>query len=48
MATIEKAYDEIVDLFARGSTPAEVLPFRPSHAAQEKARYLFDRNKSGE
>lgn len=48
MATIEKVYDEIVDLFARGSSPADVLQFRPSPAAQEKARYLLDRNKSGD
>jgi hypothetical protein len=47
MATIEKAYDEIVDLFARGSGPAEVLQFRPSRAAQRKVRFLLDRNKKG-
>ncbi len=34
MQTIEKAYDEIVELFARGSGPAEVLGFHPSPAAR--------------
>jgi hypothetical protein len=48
MPTIETAYDEIVELFARGSGPAEVLRFRPSPAAQERARHLLDRNKAGE
>ncbi len=48
MQTIEKAYDEIVELFARGSGPAEVLRFRPSRAAQQRARYLLEHNKAGE
>jgi hypothetical protein len=48
MPTIENAYDEIVDLFARGCSPTEVLQFRPSVAAQEKARYLLERNKAGD
>jgi len=48
MQTIEKAYDEIVELFARGSSPPEVLRFHPSGAAQQRASYLLDRNKSGE
>ncbi|MGO9111741.1 MAG: hypothetical protein ACLP9L_21150 [Thermoguttaceae bacterium] len=46
--TIEKAYDEIVDLFARGSSPLEILRFHPSRAAQRRARYLLNRNKAGE
>ena len=48
MATIEKAYDEIVELFARGSSPGEILRFHPSRAAQQRARYLLDRSKTGE
>ena len=48
MQTIEKAYDEIVDLFARGSGPAEVLGFHPSLAAQERARYLLEHNERGD
>lgn len=47
MATVEKAYDEIVDLFARGSSPVEILGFHPSRAAQQRASYLLKRNKSG-
>lgn len=48
MKVAEKAYDEIVELFARGSSPADILRFRPSRAAQEKARYLLQRNKTGD
>ncbi|HEX4948040.1 MAG TPA: hypothetical protein VFZ34_15315 [Blastocatellia bacterium] len=43
----QKSYDEIVDLFACGSTTAEVLAFRPSDQMQERARYLLARNKMG-
>ncbi len=48
MTTTEKAYDEIVELFARGSSPAEILRFHPSRAAQQRARCLLQRNKTGE
>ncbi len=48
MPAIEKAYDEIVDLFARGRTPSEILQFHPSRAAQRRARYLLNRNNAGE
>jgi hypothetical protein len=47
MSVARKAYDEIVDLFARGTTSAEVLAFRPSKKTQERARYLLARNKTG-
>jgi hypothetical protein len=43
-----KAYDEIVDLFARGGPSAKILAFRPSRKAQERVRYLLERNKTGE
>ena len=48
MEIAEKAYNEIVDLFARGSSSNEILTFRPSEHAQERARYLLARNRSGE
>lgn len=43
-----KSYDEIVDLFARGASPAEVLAFRPSLETQERMRDLLERNSAGE
>lgn len=48
MSTAEKAYNEIVDLFARGSSSSEIISFHPSGEAQQRARNLLDRNKSGE
>jgi hypothetical protein len=48
MDAARKAYDEIVDLFARGTQPAKVLAFRPSRKTQERVRYLLGRNKTGE
>jgi len=48
MAEARKIYDEIVDLFARGTTSAEVLAFRPSEKSQERVRELLMRSKSDE
>lgn len=48
MAEAQKIYDEIVDLFARGTTSSEVLAFRPSEKTQERVRELLTRNKGGE
>jgi len=44
----QKSYDEIVDLFARGASSAEVLAFRPSHETQERVRELLERNAAAE
>jgi methylase of polypeptide subunit release factors len=43
-----KIYDEIVDLFARGASSAEVLAFRPSPETQRRVRDLLERNAAGE
>jgi hypothetical protein len=43
-----KGYDEIVDLFARGASSAEVLAFRPSPETQERVRELLERNAADE
>ena len=48
VSTVERAYEEFIDFFARGSTSREILRFRPSAAVQQRARYLVDRSKSGE
>jgi hypothetical protein len=44
----QKSYDEIVDLFARGASSAEVLAFRPSYETQERVRDLLERNAAAE
>ncbi len=43
-----KGYDEIVDLFARGASSAEVVAFRPSPETQERVRELLERNAADE
>jgi hypothetical protein len=48
MGVAQKSYDEIIDLFARGTTSAEVLTFRPSIETQKRVRYLLARNQSNE
>jgi len=48
MEAVQKSYDEIVDLFARGTTPTKILAFRPSEAVRERVQYLLARNKTGE
>jgi hypothetical protein len=39
------AYEEVVDLIARGTTPAEIVAFRPSEAALQRVRDLLERLK---
>ena len=48
MQLAEKAYNEIVDSFAKGSSSSEILGFHPSPTAQERARYLLERNERGD
>jgi len=48
LPTERRSYDEIVDLFARGASSAEVLAFRPSKETQERVRDLLERNASDE
>ena len=48
MDSAHKAYDEIVDLFARGTPSARILAFRPSRKSQQRVRYLLERNKTGD
>jgi len=43
-----KSYDEIVDLFARGASAAEILAFRPSVETQDRVRELLERNAADE
>ncbi len=48
MKSAQKAYDEIVDRFAKGTSSADILAFRPSRSAQQRVRYLLARQKSDE
>jgi hypothetical protein len=42
-----RAYEEIVDFIAGGTTPAGVADFRPSRQARERVADLLDRSKAG-
>lgn len=42
-----KVYEEIVDFIAAGTTPRNVIAFRPSEAAEERVAYLLERDKDG-
>ncbi|MGH9838512.1 MAG: hypothetical protein ACREEM_06995 [Blastocatellia bacterium] len=48
MEAARKSYDEIVDLFARGTSSAQIIAFRPSQETQERVRYLLARHKADE
>jgi hypothetical protein len=43
-----KAYEEVIDFIAAGTTPQNVIAFRPSEAAQERVTDLLSREKEGE
>jgi hypothetical protein len=43
-----KAYEEVVDVIAAGTTPQDVIAFRPSEAAQERVEALLSREKDGD
>lgn len=42
-----KVYQEVVDFIAAGTTPQNVIDFRPSKAAQERIDDLLARDKDG-
>jgi tetratricopeptide (TPR) repeat protein len=47
-AQVSRTYDEILNFFAQGPSSQDVISFHPSPRAQERARYLLDRNETGE
>jgi hypothetical protein len=42
-----RAYEEIVDFIAAGTTPQNVVAFHPSEAAQHRVADLLEREKEG-
>lgn len=40
-------YDELMEYLVEKATPEEILAFRLSETAQERAEYLTERNKAG-
>ncbi len=48
MELTDSAYSEIVDLFACGSSPSDIVAFHPSSKTQDRVRYLLERNQQKE
>ncbi len=44
---VSKAYEEVIDFIASGTTPTNVVNFRPSKEAQERVSDLLFREKDG-
>jgi len=42
-----KAYEEVIDFIAAGTTPQNVIDFRPSEEAQARVEDLLEREKDG-
>ncbi len=42
-----KAYEEVIDFIAAGTTPQNVIAFRPSEAAEVRVTDLLSREKEG-
>ncbi|MEO8608157.1 MAG: hypothetical protein ABI690_09765 [Chloroflexota bacterium] len=49
MATIQipLIYDELLDFLLERATPEEILAFKASEKAEERAEYLLDGNNAG-
>ncbi len=46
MKVAEKAYVEIIDLFARGTDPESIVQFKQSVRAQRRVRKLIKQSKA--
>jgi len=42
-----KAYDEIIELFASGSSPERIVSFKPSSESHDRVKILLKKNKEG-
>ena len=43
---MERAYEEVIDFLAGGTTPGNLIAFRPSEAARERVGELLRRRKN--
>jgi hypothetical protein len=46
MSTTTRAYEEVIDFIAAGSSPAGVIGFHPSEAARQRVADLLEREKN--
>lgn len=43
---MERAYEEMIDFIAAGTTPGKIVAFRPSEASRERVQDLIQRTKT--
>lgn len=43
-----KAYEEIIELFADGSSAERIVSFKPSKESQERVAILLEKNREGD
>lgn len=41
-----RAYEEVIDFIASGTTPSNVASFQPSEESKQRVRYLIEQEKS--
>ena len=47
MASVPRIYDDLLDYLVERATASEILAFKASDQAEERARYLLDQNNAG-
>ncbi len=45
--SIARAYEEVIEFIAAGTSPSSVIGFRPSEVVRERVAELIDNEKSG-
>lgn len=48
ISLMERAYEEVIDFIAGGTTPGKVIAFRPSDASKKRVAFLIQRRKTAE
>ena len=41
-----KAYEEVIELFANGTSPEGIISFKPSSESQERVKMLLEKNRN--
>lgn len=41
-----RAYEEVIDFIAAGTSPSNLIAFQPSEEAKQRVAYLIEREKS--
>jgi hypothetical protein len=47
MATLSPVYDDLLDFLIEKATPEQILAFKASGAAEERAEVLLEKNSAG-